>query len=61
MPLLVDINNPTDRFKYGYDRNSNRLYRENLVQANFSEAYQTPTRAYDLLNPFFISPCAKAG
>jgi hypothetical protein len=24
-----DVNNPTDRFKYGYDPNSNRLYREN--------------------------------
>jgi RHS repeat-associated protein len=35
----------TDRFKYGYDRNGNRLYRENLVNAVFSELY-----SYDQLN-----------
>jgi RHS repeat-associated protein len=35
----------TDRFQYGYDRNSNRLYRENLLEAAFSELY-----AYDDLN-----------
>ena len=29
----------TDRFQYGYDRNGNRLYRENLVNASFSELY----------------------
>ena len=27
-----DVNNPLDRFQYGYDRNSNRLYRENLTE-----------------------------
>ncbi|MFO0929436.1 MAG: SdrD B-like domain-containing protein [Gemmataceae bacterium] len=35
----------TDRFQYGYDRDSNRLYRENLVDATFSELY-----SYDGLN-----------
>src|SRR5262249_31433953 len=35
----------TDRFKYGYDRDGNRLFRENLVDATFSELYQ-----YDSLN-----------
>jgi RHS repeat-associated protein len=34
-----------DRFAYGYDRSGNRLYRENLVNAAFSELY-----AYDGLN-----------
>jgi RHS repeat-associated protein len=29
----------TDRFKYGYDRNGNRLYRQNVVNAAFSELY----------------------
>src|SRR5262245_15003844 len=35
----------TDRFQYGYDRDANRTYRENLVDATFSELY-----AYDSLN-----------
>jgi RHS repeat-associated protein len=35
----------TDRFQYGHDRNSNRLYRENALNAIFSELYQ-----YDGLN-----------
>lgn len=51
--IVVSNGTHTDRFGYGYDRNSNRLYRENLlpgVAATFSEVYQTPTRAYDLLN-----------
>jgi hypothetical protein len=30
---------PTDRFQYGYDRDSNRLYRNNLVNALFGEVY----------------------
>ncbi|MCI0641065.1 MAG: hypothetical protein L0Y72_32075, partial [Gemmataceae bacterium] len=29
----------TDRFKYGYDRNGNRLFRENVLNAVFSELY----------------------
>ena len=35
----------TDRFQYGYDRDGNRLYRDNLVNAAFGEFY-----AYDGLN-----------
>ncbi|MCI0460725.1 MAG: RHS repeat-associated core domain-containing protein [Gemmataceae bacterium] len=34
-----------DRFQYGYDRTSNRLYRENALDAVFSELY-----AYDTLD-----------
>jgi hypothetical protein len=42
----------TDRFKYGYDRDSNRLYRENAVNAAFSELYHTngASNGYDNLN-----------
>ena len=29
----------TDRAQYGYDRDSNRLYAENLIDATFSELY----------------------
>src|SRR5438105_1342147 len=29
----------TDRFQYGYDRDSNRLYRSNLVNHAFDELY----------------------
>jgi YD repeat-containing protein len=32
-------NSPTDRFKYGYDRDNNRVYRTNEVNANFGELY----------------------
>jgi RHS repeat-associated protein len=35
----------TDRFQYGYDRDSNALYRQNLANAVFSELY-----SYDALN-----------
>ncbi len=34
-----------DHFAYGYDRNSNRLFKENLLSAGNSELY-----AYDDLN-----------
>jgi RHS repeat-associated protein len=36
-----DVNNPTDRVQYGYDRDGNRLYRDNLTpQGNsFDELY----------------------
>jgi RHS repeat-associated protein len=46
-PLL-----PTDRFQYGYDRDSNRLYRDNLVNASFGELYHVngPTNGYDGFN-----------
>ncbi len=35
----------TDRFQYGYDQNSNALYRDNLVNSAFGELY-----TYDNLN-----------
>ena len=43
----VGTRHPADRDKYtyGYDRNSNRLYRENTVTADLDELY-----AYDHLN-----------
>jgi RHS repeat-associated protein len=42
----------TDRFKYGYDRDGNRLYRENVVNALFSELYHAngASSGYDNLN-----------
>src|SRR5438477_12904945 len=42
----------TDRFQYGYDRDSNRLYRSNLVNHNFDELYHANggTNGYDQLN-----------
>ncbi|HXG13434.1 MAG TPA: RHS repeat domain-containing protein, partial [Gemmataceae bacterium] len=42
----------TDRFAYGYDRNNNRLYRQNLIDAAFSELYHAngASEGYDLLN-----------
>jgi YD repeat-containing protein len=42
----------TDRFQYGYDRDNNRLYRENLIDAAFSELYHEngSSSGYDLLN-----------
>jgi YD repeat-containing protein len=41
-----------DRFQYGYDRNGNRLYEKNLVDAAFSELYHAngASNGYDLLN-----------
>ena len=38
---FIDMNNPLDRFQYAYDKNSNRLYRENVVSAAFSELYHS--------------------
>jgi RHS repeat-associated protein len=42
----------TDRFQYGYDRDGNRLFRKNLVDAAFSELYHAngATAGYDQLN-----------
>src|SRR5262249_41295210 len=47
-----DINNPLDRFQYGYDRDGNRKYRENTVNPAFSELYHGggPSGGYDNLN-----------
>src|SRR5262249_54058045 len=41
-----------DRFKYGYDRDGNRLYRENVVNTVFSELYHAngASNGYDNLN-----------
>ena len=41
----TDGTDPIDRYGYGYDRNSNRLYRENVLAATRSEVY-----AYDGLD-----------
>ncbi len=35
-----------DRFKYGYDRNGNRLYKENIVNSLFSELYHASGSSY---------------
>jgi RHS repeat-associated protein len=42
----------TDRFKYGYDRNGNRLYEDNVVNSLFSELYHAngASAGYDSLN-----------
>ncbi len=42
----------TDRFKYGMDRDSDRLYRDNSVNASFGELYHAngPSNAYDQWN-----------
>jgi RHS repeat-associated protein len=42
----------TDRFKYGYDRNGNRLYRANEPNHSFDELYHAngATAGYDALN-----------
>jgi RHS repeat-associated protein len=41
-----------DEFKYGYDRDSNRLYRDNLVNSAFGELYHAngSSNGYDNLN-----------
>jgi RHS repeat-associated protein len=48
---------PTDRFQYGYDRDGNVLYKNNLVNSTFSELYHNNSAtsgdnntAYDNLN-----------
>ncbi len=50
--LKTSTGTATDRFKYGYDRDSNRLYRENAVNAAFSELYHAngASNGYDNLN-----------
>ena len=44
--------NDTDRFQYGYDRDSNRLYRNNLINNTFGELYHASGagNGYDVLN-----------
>ena len=41
----VSSGDATDRFLYSYDRDGNRLTKDNLVNADFDEAY-----SYDELN-----------
>jgi RHS repeat-associated protein len=53
--LLWDKVNSTsdvDSFRYGYDRNSNRLYRTNQLNSSFDELYQADgtSAGYDSLN-----------
>src|SRR5262249_4293372 len=42
----------TDRFQYGYDRDSNVLFKKNVVDAAFSQLYHAngESGGYDLLN-----------
>src|SRR5207237_6530639 len=42
----------TDRFQYGYDRDGNALYKNNLVSSSFSELYHAngASNGYDGLN-----------
>jgi hypothetical protein len=46
------VSTPLDQFQYGHDRDSNRLYRENLVNDEFSELYHAngASEGYDNLN-----------
>jgi RHS repeat-associated protein len=50
--LITATGTATDRFQYGYDRDGNRLYRDNLVNAAFGELYHLngPGNGYDQLN-----------
>jgi RHS repeat-associated protein len=50
--LIVASGLALDRFQYGYDRDSNRLYRDNLVNSSFGELYHAngPSNGYDQLN-----------
>jgi len=43
--VVASSGTATDRFQYGYDRDGNRLYRDNLVNTAFGELY-----SYDGLN-----------
>jgi RHS repeat-associated protein len=50
--LVTSSGTATDRFQYGYDRNDNRLYRNNLVNSSFGELYHVSGagNGYDNLN-----------
>src|SRR5207249_11151578 len=50
--IVAATGTATDRFKYGYDRDSNRLYRDNLVNSSFGELYHAngASNGYDQLN-----------
>jgi len=50
--VVTSNGTPTDRFQYGYDRNSNALFRNNLVNTAFGELYHASGagNGYDNLN-----------
>ena len=50
--ILTSNGTATDRFQYGYDRDGNRLYRDNLVNSAFGELYHAngSSNGYDNLN-----------
>src|SRR5262249_44680122 len=50
--IVSSTGTATDRFQYGYDRDSNRLYRDNLVNSAFGELYHAngTSNGYDSLN-----------
>jgi YD repeat-containing protein len=50
--IVTTTGTATDRFKYGYDRDGNRLFRTNEVNHNFDELYHAngTTNGYDQLN-----------
>jgi RHS repeat-associated protein len=54
--LVTSTGTATDRFQYGYDRDSNRLYRSNLVNSAFSELYHAngSGNGYDNLNQLTV-------
>jgi RHS repeat-associated protein len=44
--ILTSTGVATDRFQYGYDRDNNRLYRNNLVNTAFGELYHASGAGY---------------
>jgi RHS repeat-associated protein len=50
--IVTATGTATDRFQYGYDRDGNRLYRNNLVNSSFGELYHAngASNGYDQLN-----------
>jgi RHS repeat-associated protein len=50
--LVTSSGTATDRFKYGYDRDGNPLYRDNLVNSAFGELYHAngASNGYDSLH-----------
>jgi hypothetical protein len=50
--LVTSTGTATDRFQYGYDRDSNRLYRNDLINTSFGELYHVSGagNGYDGLN-----------
>jgi hypothetical protein len=37
--MEAPLGTATDRFQYGYDRNDNALFRNNIVNTNFGKLY----------------------